>query len=474
MRFSKYSDLRIRIRKTARPAVIVFALVLFIVLLRLPTPEGLTPEGQKALAIFSVSVLLWVTHALPLMITSLMVVILFPLTGVMSARDSYALFGNEAIFFILGAFILASGIMRSGLSTRLALLTLRHCGNSAGRLLLSFLGLSAFLSFWMSEHAVAAMLFPIVMEVVVALELTPMRSRYAKALILGMTWGCIIGGIATFLGGARAPLAVGILKQNTGVSIGFLHWMLAALPTVVVMLAAAYFLLRTRFAPEIESIESAQTVLRRKALRMGRMTLREKGIGGLMLLTIGAWVFLGEEFGLANIAIASVVVAFAFRLLDWKEVEEDVNWGIFLMYGGAICLGVAMESTGAAHWVAEKSLGYVVHSSGLFLMSLALVSLFLTEAISNTAAVALLLPLGLGLAADFQLDPRLTTLALTVPSGLAFQLPMGTPATAIAFSSGYIGLKDTIVGGLILKAVALALFAFSIFYYWPYIGFSHH
>ena len=172
---SGHSKLEFFVQRAYRPFLIIISFSVFFVILNLPTPEGLTSEAQKALAIFSLCIFLWVTHALPLMITSLLVVILFPLTGVLSTHDSYALFGNEAIFFILGAFILASGIMRSGLSTRLALLVLRHFGRSPNSLLLGFLCLSAFLSFWMSEHAVAAMLFPIVLEVVNALKLVPGR-----------------------------------------------------------------------------------------------------------------------------------------------------------------------------------------------------------------------------------------------------------------------------------------------------------
>jgi sodium-dependent dicarboxylate transporter 2/3/5 len=469
---TRYSDARSTLQRFTRPALIIFALLLFLIITNLPTPTGLTAQGQKAIAIFAVSVFLWVTHALPLMITSLLVVILFPLSGVLTTTESYALFGNEAIFFILGAFILASGIMRSGLSTRIAVWTLRHFGKSPNYLLVTFLSMSAFLSFWMSEHAVAAMMFPIVLEVLDALKLPSMKSRYAKGLILSMVWGCIIGGVATFLGGARAPLAVGILLQNTGNRIGFFSWTLAALPTVLLMLVTAYFVLTRRFSPEIKDIGRARTALQKKALALGPISQKEKSICILMVLTVCSWIFLGESVGLANIAIAAVVIAFAFQLLDWKEVEEDVNWGIFLMYGGAICLGFAMEQTGATEWLATHSLGYFVQSKIGFLLSLTFVALFLTEAISNTAAVALLLPLALGLAAKFQIDPKLVTLALTIPSGLAFQLPMGTPATAIAFSSGFVGLRDTLVGGLILKLFALVFFALSILYYWPLIGFK--
>ncbi len=463
-------SLRRAVRKMSRPAVILCALIVFTVIVSAPTPAGLSAQGQWTIAIFVVAILLWVSHALPLMITSLLVIILFPLSGVLTTRESYALFGNEAIFFILGAFILASGIMRSGLSTRFALLVLRHLGGSPNILILGFLGLSAVLSFFMSEHAVAAMMFPIVLEVVDALKLVPGRSNYGKALFLAMTWGCIIGGVATFLGGARAPLAIGILQETTQQTVGFLHWMLAALPTVVIMLVVGYFLLIKLFPAEIEDIEKAKSALIDKQLSLGPMTRREQALGLLMFLTISAWIAYGEELGLANIAIASVVVAFLFKLLDWQEVEQDVNWGIFLMYGGAICLGFTMETTGAAEWLATKSIGGLVTSPWGLIMALAFISLFLTEAISNTAVVALMMPLALGLAGEFRLDARVITMALTIPSGLAFQLPMGTPATAIAYSSGFVRLKDTIIGGMILKVFAFVVFVISIWIYWPLIG----
>lgn len=455
-----------------RPGIILLAIVLFTIIVYLPRPEDLTEAGQKSLAIFCVCVLLWVSHALPLMITSLLAVILFPLTGVLSTNESFALFGNRAIFFILGAFILASGLMRSGLSTRLALLALRGFGRTPRTLVLGFLLSSAFLSFWMSEHAVAAMMFPIVFEVTDALNLTPGRSRYGKALFLGMTWGCIIGGVATFLGGARAPLALGILQETTGHSIDFFHWMLATLPTVLIMLVIAFIVLMKGFSPDVRNIADAQIALKRKQLRMGRMSLREKVMGALMLFTVLAWIFYGEQVGLANIAIVAVVVAFVLQLLDWKEVEEDVNWGIFLMYGGAICLGVGMEITGAAGWIADRTLGYFVHSPAMLILALSCVALFLTEAISNSAVVALLMPIALGFAADLNFDPRLVTLAVAVPSGLAFSLPMSTPATAIAYSSGFVSLRDTLLGGMVLNVSAWVVFNVSVYFYWPLIGFK--
>ena len=292
---------------------------------------------RKALAIFVLCVIFWVSHVIPLMITSLLAIILFPLMGVLPADKTYSLFGNQAVFFILGAFILASSVTRTGLSNRMALIFLKWFGHSPKILLLGVIALSAFFSFWMSEHAVAAMMFPIVVAISASLELKPTESNYGKALFFGMAWGCVIGGVATFLGGARAPLAVGILRDTTGESIGFIKWALAALPTVIAMLVVTYLLLIFLFPAEIKDVKRAQILLINRTACIGRMKRDEWAIGILMVITIFSWICFGERFGLANIALAAVVIAFVFKLLRWKEVEEDVNWGLILMYGGAIC-----------------------------------------------------------------------------------------------------------------------------------------
>ncbi len=458
------------IKKNYRYIILSLAMFLFVLIVYLPTPEGLTIEGKKALAIFVLSIILWVSQVIPLMITSLLAIILFPLMGILPADKTYSLFGNQAVFFILGSFILASAVRRTGLSDRMALIFLNWFGSSPKVLLLGVIVLSAFFSFWMSEHAVAAMMFPIVTTIALSLKLKPKKSNYGKALFLGMAWGCVIGGVATFLGGARAPLAVGMLRDATGESIDFITWVLATLPTVVSLLVVMYCLLIFLFPAEIDDVKRARILLIKRTKSIGRMKRKELFTGILMTATIFSWICFGEKLGLANIALASVVIAFVFKLLTWKEVEEDVNWGLILMYGGAICLGFAMGKTGATHWLVSMAPLSSLQSPFILIMVISLISIFLTEAISNTAVVALLMPITIGIAIDFSINPVITTLAVTVPSGLAFMLPMGTPAVAIAFSSGFIGPRKTFNSGLILKIAAWILFNFFAYFYWPVLG----
>ena len=446
-------------------ASFIFGLIVY-----LPAPEGLTDDGKKALAIFVLCIIFWVSHVIPLMITSLLAIILFPLLGVLPAEKTYSLFGNQAVFFILGAFILASAVTRTGLSNRIALMFLKWFGHSPKILLLGVIVLSAFSSFWMSAHAVAAMMFPIITAIALSLELKPGESSYGRSLFLGMAWGCGIGGVATFLGGARAPLAIGMLHDTTGESIGFFKWMLATLPAVITMLAVTYWLLIVLFPAEIKDVKRARILLVNRTACIGKMKRKELSIGILMIATIFSWICFGEKFGLANIALASVVIAFVFRLIRWKEVEEDVNWGLILMYGGAICLGFAMGKTGATRWLVDISNIELIQSPFVLIMAISLFAIFLTEAMSNTAVVALLMPITIGVAIDFSINPIIMTLAVTVPSGLAFILPMGTPAVAIAHSSGFVTLGNAFKGGLILKIVSWIIFNFFAYYYWPLLG----
>lgn len=166
--------------------------------------------------LFGATIFLWVSGLLPIAVTALLSMVMLPLLGIMDAKSTYAQFGNEAVFFILGAFILAAAMTGSGLSARLARAMLARFGRTPQRLALTVFLLCITLSCCMSEHAVAAMMFPVVSEIVASLGLNRGKSRYAGLLFMAIAWGCIIGGIGAFLGGARATLAAGILREATG------------------------------------------------------------------------------------------------------------------------------------------------------------------------------------------------------------------------------------------------------------------
>ncbi|HJQ85383.1 MAG TPA: DASS family sodium-coupled anion symporter [Candidatus Binatia bacterium] len=461
---------RILVGRTYQPVVLAVGALAFLAVHALPPPEGLTPVGVNALAIFVLCVVYWCTNVVPLMVTSLLAIVLLPTMGVLSAKDTYSLFGNEAVFFILGAFILAAALMQCGLSTRIALGILRRFGHTPRNLLLSMYLMNAFMSFFMSEHAVAAMTFPITLEIAAVLRLRPERSNYARALFLCLAWGTSIGGVATLLGGGRAPLAIGMLRETTGRGYTFLEWTLLAWPIVAILLLVGWVIITVFFPIDIKSVREADDIIAEKSLRMGRPSVREKAIGAVMLVTLTAWIIGGEEFGLATIALAAIVAMFVLGLLRWGDVEPYVNWGVLLMYGGAIALGAAVHRSGAAAWMASA----LVQRSGTSPMALiALISglgIVLTEAMSNSAVVALLLPVAFGIAQQFGIDPRIMAPAVALPAGLGFTLPVGTPANAIAYSSGYLRMRDMLIPGALLSVSAWLTFNLVVTYYWPLLG----
>ncbi len=462
----------ILLERSLRPTILTATALLYWFVMTRQVPEGLSVEGLHALAIFCVCLVLWVTSALPLMITSLLAIILLPLSGVMPAGKAYALFGNEAVFFILGVFILAACLMKSRLSTRLALFVLRRFGHTPRTLLVSIFLLNAVMSFFMSEHAVAAMNFPIIMEIVGVLRLPKQRSNYARALFLAMAWGTTIGGVATLLGGARAPLALGMVKEATGQTFTFLEWALASLPITLGMLVVGYCVIVRFFPIDVASIREADDLLAEKSLALGRMSVKEKGIALVMVLTLLGWIVGGEEFGLGSVAIGAVVVLFAFDLVKWQDVEGYVSWGILLMYGGAIALGAATNSSGAANWLSQNTISKWSSDGPVAVAIISALSIVLTEAMSNSAVVAMLMPVTLGVANDFAMDPRVMALVVAVPAGLGFTMPIGTPANAIAYSSGYLSMRDMMVPGFILAVSSWAVFNLVARLFWPLLGIS--
>jgi sodium-dependent dicarboxylate transporter 2/3/5 len=458
------------IDRTARYQVLAGLAALTAIFLRLSPPEGLSSDGYRSLVLFGATIFLWISGLLPIAVTALLSMVMLPLLGIMDAKKTYSMFGNEAVFFILGAFILAAAMTGTGLSTRLARTMLAKFGRTPTRLALTVFLLSALLSFIMSEHAVAAMMFPVVSEIATALRLEKGKSNFGRLLFMSIAWGCIIGGIATFLGGARAPLAAGLLKEATGIHFTFLEWTFAACMIVIPLMGIGFFLLLKFFPPDIHDVDEGRKFLNKKRLETGKLTYDEMLTAVVMVVTVVCWILFGEKSGLAAIAILGATTLFAFRVVSWEKIEEYVNWGIVLMYGGTIALASALEKTGAAEWVVNKGMGGLSHSPLAIIAVISFVAIILTECISHAAVVAILMPVGMGMCKTLGIDPKVITLSIALPAGLAYCLPMGTPATAIAYASGFLGSRDIIKSGMVIMAISWALFLLSVLFVWPLLG----
>jgi sodium-dependent dicarboxylate transporter 2/3/5 len=447
---------------------------IFALMLTQEVPSGLSPEGYKALCLFVLCVSLWTTNIIPLSITSLLAIAAVPLLGIMDASQAYGYFGNKAVFFILGVFILSASMIACGLSTRISFWVMENWSKTPGQLVSATYCFAGVSSCFMSEHAVAVILFPIIHEIIGSLNLKRENSIFGKSMYFAMAWGCIIGGAMTVLGGGRVPLGVEMLEKATDgqKTLGILQYTQLSFPLVLLMFAGGWLALKIMFPPDIHDIEPARKALKQKSLVMGRLTFQEKGIALVMGATLFCWFRFGDQLGIANIAIIAIVLLFVLNLITWKMVEAHINWAIVLMYGGAICLGEVMAESGAALWLAEQLFSGWVESGIVFLFVIAVLSTLFTTFMSNSAVIAILLPTAISMGPAYGVDPVVATMSVVLPSNFSFILPIATPAAALAYSSRFFTLKEMIWSGSILSLLGLICYVFLLMVYWPIVGFQ--
>lgn len=435
-----------------------------------PVPNGLSVAGKTAGAVFVFCTTLWVTNAVPFGVTGLLAVALLGLLGGMKPADAFAAFGSSAVFFLIGVFIIGGALVDSGLSKRCALFFLRRFERSPYAFANGMMLAAAFGTMWMPNQATSAMLFPIGMEVALALRLRPLESNYAKTLFLSLAWGAMIGSNASILGSTRAALALGMLQEKYGLTVSFTQWVVAALPAVILGLAVAPLVLRLCFPREVVHFASARTMLERTVEDLGHTNRRQWMVGVIVGLTIAAWVLLGERVDLAIIALLGAVLLFAARTLRWEEAERRIFWNIVLMYGGAIALGAAIDRTGAARWLVEQYLGDLAIPPLLAVGLVMVGTLLLSEFMSNAAAVAVMLPLAFSLADRLGASPVALTLATSIGAGLDFALPFSSAPNTIVFASGYLRMTDVVKAGGLMTIASVLVVLLVAWWWWPLIG----
>lgn len=451
---------------------ILGGLLLFGGLLLLPTPAALGVPAHRAIAIFSLCIFWWFTTPVDLPVTGLVGLALVPIFGIMPASQVFAYFGNQAIFFVIGVFLIAAVMMKTGLSTRLALILLSRLARNENQLALGVLLLSLGLSAVIVSHAVAAILLPIVLEIVHALKCDH-RSRFAKRVLLSMAWGTVIGSNSTLLSSARASLALSLANAAPPAGyepITFVSFSRASLPLVVAAIVPLYLALRFAFPPSGISMEPAVKLLRAKVAEAGPVKREEWITGAVIGGMIASMVLFAGSVGLGSLALAFSALLFFLRIIEWDDVENYVAWGVILLYGGAIALGQVLEITGAAQWIVSDVLPLDRVPPWIFLLVFSWAAMILTELISNSGVVVLLMPIGLKIAAASGINPSAVVFLTVLPSGLGLTMPTGTPAMAMIFGTGFLNLKDTAVRGPLLSHLLWAVLMAIAFLIWPMLG----
>ena len=462
----------IKLENRQRIAVLFGAFIILVNFYLLPLPEGLTFSGKMMLGILVIAIILWASEAIPLAITGLLVMILQPILYISKPAEVFTSFGNTAIFFLIGAFIIASAVEKHNLHKRVALLFLRKFEDNPKLFTLGIMLVCALLSFIIPEHAVAVLMVPIILSILVSLKIVPHMSNFGKVSMLGIAYGCSIGSLGTLIGGARNPVTIGFLEEQN-IKISFLEWMFYSVPVVLISLPIIWLILITIYPIEVKDLKEVHIKLNKEIKNLGPIKKKEKIVTYILIGTVIAWVTIPTIFdyiGLAVIAVAGGIVMFFSGSISWKDIEQRVPWGIVLLYGGAISLGIGMVNSGAAEWLASKILEISGSSVVVVIFLLILLTIIFTNVMSNTAAVAMMLPIGAGFALELGLSATLTSMLIGLAGGLAFMFVIATPGNAITYSAGYFSSKDLFRAGFFANLVCLLILLLISLTYWRLIG----
>jgi sodium-dependent dicarboxylate transporter 2/3/5 len=460
----------------------------FLAILLLTDLEPGKPAVTATMGVAALMAIWWVSETIPLAVTALVPLVLFPAFGVLDGKAVSEVYMNHIIFVYVGGFMMALAMERWNLHRRIALKLLMLIGVSPGRILVGFMATSAFLSMWISNTATTMMMIPIVMSIIVSLEDTLSSgsvSRYATGLFLAIAYSASVGGMSTLVGSPTnlvCPRILTLLYPGAP-EISFTSWMAFALPISLVMLVMVWLVIHIRFRP-VEKWEGIDRDHFRKAYRkLGPATREERTVFVLFLVlaflwisragitfsqvTIPGWSQLFKTPDYINdgtVAMFMTIILFIVpagkdrkeRIMDWKTAQR-IPWNIVLLFGGGFALALGFQSSGLSVWFGEQLLWADKINPYLILLAVVTLMSFLTELTSNVASTQMLLPVFASLAISSANNPLLLMIPATLASSLAFMLPTATPPNAIIFGTDRINIATMVRTGFVLNMLGVVV-----------------
>ena len=420
------------------------------------------------LGLLALVVLLWVSEALPLHVTSLLVPIVLVTAGAAPAGPALAPFFHPIIALFFGAFLLAAAIHRVGLDHLLAVGVIHVAGRSPVRLYSALLLLSAFLSMWMSNTAAAAVLIPIAIAISTPLDDLP----YRKTLVLGIAYAATIGGVGSAIGTPANPIAIAFLQDTAGRTVTFAQWFAFGLPMVVLFLPVMGLVLwrsqRVRLDPDRfhRAVEVAQAEWR----ALPPLSRPQWTVLAVLAVTVIAWLtdrWHGVHSGI--VALAAAVALTALGTVGTRELR-GISWESLLTFGGGLTLGSFLASTGMSDWVATRMEAFAAVPGSVAIALVAALALGLTTVASNTASAAVLVPLAIPLAAVLGVDPVVLVLVVAIASSVDFALVIGTPPTMMAYSTRLFTAGEIFRVGIVLDVLGILLLVTAVVGSWRLLG----
>lgn len=444
----------------------------FVLILLVAHPASMTAPAVSVLAITAWIAIWWVTEAVPLPVTSLLPIILFPLFGILKLGATTSSYADPIVFLYIGGFLIAIAIEKTGLHKRIAMTIIRSMGTQLKMIVLGFMISTAFISMWISNTATAIMMLPIGLAIITATtdEIVSKNDHFKKSLMLAIAYAASIGGLATIIGTPPNLVYAGVMRDMYQMDIGFMEWFVIAFPvTVILLLVSWLYLVRIGFPLGNARLSGGREALDSRLAIVGRMGLGEKLVATVFLVVAISWIlrsFVLQKLipGLDDtvIAVLGGVVLFLLpsgnkdgkRLMSWEDANR-LPWGIVLLFGGGLALAEAFEVSGLAQWIGEHLSGFAGWSTVfLLLMVVAIVNL-LTEFTSNLATVTMILPVLAPVAISADVPPQFLMIGATLAASCGFMMPAGTPPNAIAFGSGYLSIWDMVKTGFWLNLASV-------------------
>ena len=461
-----------------------FGLFVFILMLFLPAPEGLSPQGWSVAAIVTLMAIWWATEAIPVAVTALLPLALFPLIGIVSFKDAAIPYANPNIYLFLGGFMLALGIERSGLHKRMALHMIIAAGSSGPKLIAGFMTIAALISMFVMNTSTTLMLLPIGLAVCSVVSntipgLTDKEIEYFDtSLMLGIAYAATIGGMSTLVGTAPNIVFSAFMLETYGIEISMIDWMTLGVPLAIVMLYSAWLVLtKYVFPTSFITSKDTKTYLKNMLNDQGPLSKDEIKISIIFGLTALAWMFrtLLDNYDMfsgltdAGIAIISAILLFMIpsshhkgELLDWNQ-SNKLPWGLLILFGGGLSIAAQINSSGLGIWIGE-SLSVLSTVPPIFLIfAVAALIIFLTEVTSNVATTSTFLPVFGAVAVGIGVLPVSLTVPVCLAASCAFMLPVATPPNAIVYGSGKFTIATMMKAGFILNIIGIfvvTLFAY--------------
>jgi len=455
----------------SRKKWLIVAFFSSISLFYITTPEGLSPEGHRTLIIVVTALILIVSESIPLPAIAMLIIIMEVVLGIGSPDEVASSFMSDAVFFIMGSLMLAVSIVHQGLDKRLALSIINITGNKTWRIASGFVFISALMSSFIGEHTVAAMMLPVALALIRYSGYDSQQSSNLSSLLLfSIAYGCAIGSIGTPSGGGRNAIMIGYFSEFNIASVSYWQWMKYAYPMMLIEIPVAAIVLWFTFTPSKRILDSAVRKLKVNVAKDGKLSTSQLLSIFIFFLVFLAWIFLSPKIGLGIVALLGVFFYLSFRLIEWQELTLRTNWGVVLLFGSAISLGIQMNETGAAKWLADTILFYlqnIVENVSIVRWSFSvLVSAILTNLLSNAATVAILGPIVL----DMGGDPVILGLSTSIASAFAYLTIVASPTCMIIYSTGIIRSKDYFKAGWKLFIVSLILLMLISIFYWPVLS----